>query len=300
MNFKMNFKGINKGVDQLLKNKYVLYALAFISATNILAYLTLKNYNAVLFFLSIALLSTYFTKNMIINLGVSLFLTNLLYVKSTYEGLENQEDTQEEVEMEEPEMEEPEMEEPEMEEQEEEAEDDGEVEEPEEEMEEPEMEEPEEEMEMEEQQDDKLGLTSNLNEAFTLLSSNIEGMKNRKPKKKVNKKKKTKQGFRSKQMNDPKSMPSSLNEEDIGKRIDYASTLEAAYDNLQGMLGKEGISGLTKETQNLISQQKSLMGTLGEIQPLIKNAKETLNTFNMGDLNKGIGSISSMLKNLKQ
>ena len=64
----------------------------------------------------------------------------------------------------------------------------------------------------------------------------------------------------------------------MGKRIDYASTLEQAYDNLQQMLGPDGINGLSNETKNLVFQQKSLMKNLNDMAPVIKTAKETLDT----------------------
>ena len=84
------------------------------------------------------------------------------------------------------------------------------------------------------------------------------------------------------QINIPSSKPASATEseedEAIGKRIDYASTLEQAYDNLQQMLGPDGIKGLAKETQSLAHQQKSLIQNLNDMTPVLKTAKETLDT----------------------
>ena len=57
------------------------------------------------------------------------------------------------------------------------------------------------------------------------------------------------------------------------ERIDYAKTLEQAYDNLQGMLGKEGIKGLTSETSKLVKQQAGLMESLKGMGPMLKEAK---------------------------
>ena len=42
-----------------------------------------------------------------------------------------------------------------------------------------------------------------------------------------------------------------------GQRVDYASTMEMAYNNLESVLGKGGIGNLTKETQNLLNQQNN-------------------------------------------
>ena len=105
-------------------------------------------------------------------------------------------------------------------------------------------------------------------------------------------------------MNQPKSVPApadeSMEDEEIGKRIDYASTLEAAYDNLQGVLGQDGINGLTKETQQLIEQQKSLMGTMKHMAPMLKMAKETMSSFDMNGMKDTLGQISSMVSGLKK
>lgn len=62
----------------------------------------------------------------------------------------------------------------------------------------------------------------------------------------------------------------------LGKRVDYTTTLEQAYSNLQGILGKEGISGLTKHTEKLLDQQKNLMDSLVQMGPIVDNAQKTL------------------------
>jgi hypothetical protein len=48
-----------------------------------------------------------------------------------------------------------------------------------------------------------------------------------------------------------------INEKKKGgsNRIDYASTLEEAYDNLDSILGGDGIKNLTNDTQKLMSKQ---------------------------------------------
>ena len=62
----------------LFQNKYVLYVIAFLSIVNILGYFMDRNYGAVTFFTLVAFLTLYFSKNMIIVLGVALLSTNLL------------------------------------------------------------------------------------------------------------------------------------------------------------------------------------------------------------------------------
>lgn len=67
-----------------------------------------------------------------------------------------------------------------------------------------------------------------------------------------------------------------------GYKIDYASTIEDAYDQLNGILGSDGIKRLTSDTQGLIQQQMQLTKAMEGMQPLIKNMKPLLE--NMGPL----------------
>ena len=53
--------------------------------------------------------------------------------------------------------------------------------------------------------------------------------------------------------------------------IDYASTVEDAYDELNNILGSDGIKSLTSDTQNLMQQQKQLTEAMSQISPLMNN-----------------------------
>jgi hypothetical protein len=53
-------------------------------------------------------------------------------------------------------------------------------------------------------------------------------------------------------------------------KIDYASTVEEAYDNLSGILGGEGIQNLTKDTKKLMNQQHQLAETMKGMGPLLE------------------------------
>jgi len=53
--------------------------------------------------------------------------------------------------------------------------------------------------------------------------------------------------------------------------IDYASTVEEAYDNLNSVLGGEGINNLTKDTQKLMKQQLQLTEAMKNMQPLMES-----------------------------
>ena len=93
----------------------------------------------------------------------------------------------------------------------------------------------------------------------------------------------------------PSSKPARVDGEDDEvddvDRIDYAKTLEQAYDNLQGMLGTNGIKGLTSETSRLVEQQTNLMESLKTMGPMIKQAKSMM--AGMKDIN-GLESIKDM------
>ena len=80
----------------------------------------------------------------------------------------------------------------------------------------------------------------------------------------------------------PPSVPSPATEseedEAVGKRIDYASTMEKAYDNLSKMLGPNGLNGLSAETKKLAAQQKGLLENLNNMAPVIQTARKTLDS----------------------
>ena len=209
----------------LLTNKLVLYTTLVVAILHVLGYMAIDNDKALLFFISVGVLTTFFSKNMIIVLLVSIISTNILFAgDAVREGL-----------------------------------------------------------------------------------TNIEDVINQKKKAAVEAKKE-KDNIRDNaetftQVNIPSSKPAPASEaeedEAIGKRIDYASTLEQAYDNLQQMLGPDGMKGLSKETATLVSQQKSLMQNLSDMAPVLKTAKETLDTMsgsmpdfaNIQNLISGFGGV---------
>jgi O-antigen ligase len=83
----MNFKAT---LSKFLTNKWVLKIVALLAFLNVIGYLIMGNLNTVLSFVIVAVLVRYFSKNMIIVLGIPLILVNLLSLKGiVYEGLEN-------------------------------------------------------------------------------------------------------------------------------------------------------------------------------------------------------------------
>ena len=65
-------------IKSLLRDKNVLYIVAFLAATNVLSYLMAGNYESIVFFGVVGYLATYYSKNMIVILLISMLTTNLL------------------------------------------------------------------------------------------------------------------------------------------------------------------------------------------------------------------------------
>jgi hypothetical protein len=75
-------------LKSVLQNKYVCYLVLFISIMNILGYLAIQDFDSLVVFVAIGLLSSYFSKNMIIILGSALIGTNMIYANNKiHEGL---------------------------------------------------------------------------------------------------------------------------------------------------------------------------------------------------------------------
>ncbi len=79
-----------------------------------------------------------------------------------------------------------------------------------------------------------------------------------------------------------------------GYNVDYATTIEDAYDELNNILGSDGIQRLTSDTQNLMKQQmqlaKSMEGMgpiIRSIEPMVQNLQGMMNQ--MGDGKEGLG-----------
>jgi len=75
-------------------------------------------------------------------------------------------------------------------------------------------------------------------------------------------------------------------------RIDYASTIEDAYSDLNKLLESDGIKQLTSDTQVLMQQQLELAGAIKSMSPLLEQAKGLLQGFDM----KNLGGIASLAK----
>lgn len=211
-------------MDNILNDKNVLYIVFVIAILNVLGYLMTRNVEAVLFFLIIGFLTTYFSKNMIIVLIITIISTSIFAsTRTTYV----QEYT------------------------------------------------------------GKEGMTS---------SDNTNTKKKEKAKIEMNKKKQMvsddDDDSDTEEVSDKVSTISNKKGKD--NYVDYASTLEKAYANLQTTVGEGGIEGLTSQTSSLLDQQKKLMKNIETMQPFLKTADSFMQNFNM----EGLDGITGMLGKL--
>ena len=239
----------NAAVNNFLTNKMVLNVVSFIALLNVIGYAVMGKFNNVLFFIVLAILVKYFSKNMIIILGVPLIAVNLLSLKSgsVFEGLENKDDKKP-------------TEEATTTEEENKKHLDKAVE------------------DKKKQQPPMLPGTEHPDEKEQnggIVSSNV----------------KTDESF---EVGRKKSASS---------KIDYAATIEDAYDELNKILGSDGIKRLTSDTQGLMKQQADLAKSMEAMTPLIQSimpmaekAQKMMESMDAG--NGSLGSVMEMAKKM--
>jgi hypothetical protein len=190
---------INSQVSKILTNKWVLNIVALLALLNVIGYMVMGNLNSVLFFLVLAVLVRYFSKNMIIVLGVPLIVVNLFSLKgkSYYyvEGLTTHNDTIKKI------------------------------------------------------NDDK-----QKSQEAVMPGTDTEHTTNGPESANV----KTDENFEVGRAKNG------------GSKIDYASTIENAYDELNKVLGSDGIKSLTDDTQRLMKQQMELAQSMNSLGPMVE------------------------------
>jgi len=94
--FMSGFKSIESSATTMATDKNVLYIMLIVAFVNVLGYLMMDNFEAVVFFAIVAYLSTFFTKNMVIVFLIAILATNFLMVSkvnyfrsSSKEGMTN-------------------------------------------------------------------------------------------------------------------------------------------------------------------------------------------------------------------
>ncbi len=205
---KINMKSILKS---LLKDKNVLYVVFFIAITNLIAYMLIRDLNAVVFMLIVGYLTSYFSKNMIIVLLTAIITTNLFAVG----GWLSQD------------------------------------------------------------------------------SKTTEGFEQKKSRK-----------IRERMSISSRPAPASADldeEEATGKQksnIDYAATLESAYDNLDKFLGSDAVRNMSEDTQRLAEKQKKLMENIKTLEPMMQKAGKMLEGLDSNKIGGMIEGLQGKMKKL--
>ena len=226
----MKFKS---SLSNLLKNKVVLNIVALIALLNVIGYIVMGSTDSLLLFIVVGVLTRYFSKNMIIVLGVPLILVNLFVANSNKwslsmnynrEGLENNSNDKKK------------------------------------------QEDKKEHKDKKKHEEKKI--TNSVNKNTSTTTSSSQGLP---------------MTITPIQDNDnnttfDNSMDNPTGESfEVGRskkyskgyNIDYASTVEDAYDELNKILGSDGIKRLTSDTQNLMKQQLQLAESMKSMQPMI-------------------------------
>jgi len=245
-----------------LQNKFVLYVSLFIVLITVVRHLSNRNTNAVVLMALIGLVSSYFSKNMIIVLLTAFFTVFVLEVLGYQGVMEGMENTKKDGE--------------------------GET-----------------EKETDADADADAADAADADAADAADAAENKSKETKTEKKEGNQTlhskkepmKKNKQGMTS-------LSPASYDGKDHddgenahgakeANRIDYASTLEQAYDNIENIIGEDGVRGLTDQTKSLMNQQKELMNNMKEMGPLLKSAEGFMEQLTG---NGGIRGITEMLK----
>jgi len=244
---------------KFLTNKWVLNIIAFLSLLNIIGYLVIGNLNAVLFFILLAVLVRYFSKNMIIVLGVPLVLVNLLITRITMmEGMETQKDNSTTADK----------------------------------------------SKMDKSKMDK----SSTNPDKKIIKQINDQASKRHGSLVTTPLEKHESEDTSGDMTDDTTGETDGFEpgrkKNAGYDIDYATTVENAYDDLNNILGSDGIQRLTSDTQSLFKQQQQLADAMKSMGPLIQGMAPMMKSVNEmmssmgGDDKNGLGGVMEMAKKL--
>jgi hypothetical protein len=236
-------------LKKLLTNKIVLNVVTIIAFLNMIGYLITGKITPVLFFIVLAILITHFSRNMIIVLGIPLFVVNLFAMNYTsdVEGMENKENSENSENSNTNNVDTDKI---------------------------------------KSAIQDKMNEQSSNSSTSTSNSNNkSEGTTNQSSSKKT-----TGESFevgRAKRKG--------------GYDIDYASTIEDAYDQLNNILGSDGIKRLTDDTQKLMKQQMQLAESMSQMGPMIKGMGPMMDQAKgllegMGDSNGGMAGIMEMAK----
>jgi len=96
-----------------------------------------------------------------------------------------------------------------------------------------------------------------------------------------------------------KLSPASVNGDDK-PNVDYASTVEAAYDNIDKLLNSEALQNMSTDTQRLAEKQNQLQQNIGKLEPMMQKAGALLEGLDMEKISGMISGLGSKLDKMKK
>ena len=218
-------------IKSLLKDKNVLYIVLFLAVTNLFGYLLMREVDAVIFFLIVGFLTSYFSKNMIVVMLVAMISTNFLlgskHLGSIKEGNSN------------------------------------------------------------------MGLkktvpvVSDKTNGKEVLEIDVDITKDSEGEEKVDV-----------EVKEPLAKLSPAPANGKKPKLDYAGTMEAAYDNLDDLLSSDALKNMSADTQRLAEKQKLLMNNIGKLEPVMQKASKLLDGLDMSGINGMVDTLSGTLSKL--
>ena len=238
--------------SRILTNKMVLNVVSIIALLNVIGYVVMGNVESVAVFIVLAVLVRYFSKNMIVVLGIPLIVVNMMALKNRSYGIEGNE-------------------------------------------------------------------TMGASATKAATDSDNKPAADDAQMSDADKKKKAADDMKKKADDDKKkdanttitgSNDKPADHFEVGRaknggaKIDYAATVEGAYDELNKILGSDGIKSLTNDTQRLMKQQMALAESMKTIEPMMEQmgplaaqATKMLEGMNIGG-EGGIAGLMNMAKKM--
>ena len=105
-----------------------------------------------------------------------------------------------------------------------------------------------------------------------------------------------KKGIKSGYENQQKLTPGLYNmpnKKQLEKQLGHADKMEAAYDNLEHVIGENGIRSMSDSTKELVRQQNELLKGLKDITPALHEAMGAIGKIDLGGLKSMFNSVTS-------
>lgn len=246
---------VQKSFMTMANNKYFHYGMLFLGVSTILGFLSVRNFNAVVLFLVVAFAMRYFTKNMGLIMLVAVILSNIISVKSTIEGMKTAKKDAKK--------------------------DDDEEDE-------------------EEKKDD--GAKDNKAKPMKKVKKTNAAKKPSEATKKIMTEvrknmdmDKKKEGEGMAPIDYKMSKDVEVEEDDDEDMIDIKSTQQAAYENLNKIIGDKGFAKMTQDTEKLMNQQENLAKAMESIGPLVQNAEKMMKGLNLDKFSGMLDKLNGMM-----